>query len=222
MPEDIDQYTQVQSEVRLAHDVMQKLKAGAKAENVEATAELTEKDDNSKSENKTYPVRIVNHRVVFAVPQTGGAVTLQELRDGQLVTLKGVPSPSSPDIQVTLARAEEAQKNAEDRLRKITDNLDRSAREVIARKSSPGDSLRRLVGFAGPTQIRHIILPDLPVDPDKPQEGTRSDRCTTCHLGIDRHSYDRTALAEFGRVPEGAQRRLRIARNHLRGAHQER
>ena len=41
-------------------------------------------------------------------------------------------------------------------------------------------------GFASPTKIKQIWLPDLTIDYGGFKDVPRYDRCTTCHLGIDR------------------------------------
>ena len=48
---------------------------------------------------------------------------------------------------------------------------------------------------APPTKIQQISLPDLTINYNF-KEVPRYDRCTTCHQGIDRIGYDKTANGE--------------------------
>src|ERR1700678_2523708 len=75
VPEDVEDFHRLEDDVRLAREVVQKVRAAPGARDaqpsevvvVDATAELTETDENgkvTKSEKKTYPARIVDNRVV--------------------------------------------------------------------------------------------------------------------------------------------------------------
>src|SRR5207247_4383797 len=65
------------------------------------------------------------------------------------------------------------------------------------------DSLRDfpiLEGFSPPTKIQQYTLNDLPIDYSF-KFVTRYDRCTTCHLGLEKASFDKATLASLADDP---------------------
>jgi len=89
---------------------------------------------------------------------------------------------------------------AEEDLKKLNAATDRYAKVAAQRAWSVGDAFRALPildGFESPLKIKQIWLPDLTIDYSF-REVPRYDRCTTCHLGIDRAGLDRPALAKLG------------------------
>ena len=59
-------------------------------------------------------------------------------------------------------------------------------------------------GFASPTKIHQFTLNDLPIDYNF-KYVTRFDRCTTCHLGIDRPAYTKANLTQLTDDDVGSQ-----------------
>jgi mono/diheme cytochrome c family protein len=88
---------------------------------------------------------------------------------------------------------------AEDDLKKQTAAFDRLAKTTAQKRWKFGDTFRALPiidGFASPVKINQIWLPDLTIDYSF-KEVPRFDRCTSCHLGIDRGNYDKARLTEL-------------------------
>src|SRR6185312_11419792 len=53
-----------------------------------------------------------------------------------------------------------------------------------------------------PTKIKQLWLPDLTIDYGGFKDVPRYDRCISCHLGIDRGTFDHTSLTRLTRSPE--------------------
>ena len=63
-----------------------------------------------------------------------------------------------------------------------------------------GDRIRWLPildGFAPPVKIYQTFHDDLPIDYGGFRYVTRFDRCTTCHLGMDKPTYDKPVLSKL-------------------------
>ncbi len=107
-------------------------------------------------------------------------------------------------LPVTAVTSEVLKKKRED----LTRDRDRVARALAQKQAQYGEgsgfggflnrSLATLRGLpiidlaAPPTKIQQISLPELLINYNF-KEVPRYDRCTTCHLGIDRPGYDKTA-----------------------------
>ncbi len=94
-------------------------------------------------------------------------------------------------------KAENQLAAAQDQLRKMTDNFDRLAKLAAQKSWKTGDWFRALPiidGFASPFRIQQITLNDLTIEYGSFKDVPRYDRCTTCHLGIDRAAFDQVAL----------------------------
>jgi mono/diheme cytochrome c family protein/cbb3-type cytochrome oxidase cytochrome c subunit len=107
---------------------------------------------------------------------------------------------------------------AEDDLKRVTGIFDRFAKATAQKRWKFGDTFRALPivdGFASPEKIQQITLNDLTIDYGGFRDVPRYDRCTTCHLGIDRGIFDKAALTALGTVPEGLQNKLDEARKML-------
>ena len=75
-------------------------------------------------------------------------------------------------------------------------DYDRLRTLAAQKRWKTGDTVRSLPFlevFASPTRIQQTTHDDLPLDFSFRQV-TRIDRCTTCHLGIDRPDYDKNIL----------------------------
>jgi mono/diheme cytochrome c family protein len=89
---------------------------------------------------------------------------------------------------------------AEDNLKKLTAPFDRLAKATAQRRWKAGDALRDLPildAFESPTKINQIWLPDLTIDYSF-KDVPRFDRCTSCHLAIDRATFDKAELVKLG------------------------
>jgi mono/diheme cytochrome c family protein len=99
-----------------------------------------------------------------------------------------------------IAPAEKAIADADDQLKRVTGTFDRYAKLASSKNWTFGDTFRELPiidGFESPTKIKQIWLPDLTIDYSF-KDVPRFDRCTSCHLGIDRAAYTREALTSLG------------------------
>src|SRR5713101_2206012 len=125
--------------------------------------------------------------------------TLKELRGAQ-------------DAQT---KAEEALSKAEDNLKSVSGEFDRIAKAAAQKRWKLGDTIRNLPvldGFAAPTKIQQYTLTDLPIDYSF-KYVTRFDRCTTCHLALDRAAFTKGTLDELENAPEELENRLVEERN---------
>src|SRR5262249_52474241 len=105
-----------------------------------------------------------------------------------------------------------------DKLKKLNTDFDRVAKSAAQKRWGLGDAFRRLPvidAFASPYKIHQPTLEGLPTDSSS-KYVPRFDRCTTCHLGIDRPGYDKPTLAALAEVPEDLQDRLGRARELIR------
>jgi mono/diheme cytochrome c family protein len=127
--------------------------------------------------------------------------------------------PEGKDVEktISLKDTEEALSNAEDDLKKVTGEFDRYAKTTAQKTWKFGDTFRNwpiLDAFAAPTKISQIVLPELTIDYSF-KEVPRYDRCTTCHLGIDRAMFDRDALRALGHSPKGLEEKRQLAHDML-------
>ena len=122
-------------------------------------------------------------------------------------------------ITSQLADEERALSEAEDDLKKVSGAFDRFAKLAAEKRWKFGDAFRNLPildGFASPTRIDQIVLYDLPIEYGSFKEVTRYDRCTTCHLAIDRGTFDRKSLARLAHPADNLQDKLDKAREVLK------
>jgi mono/diheme cytochrome c family protein len=108
--------------------------------------------------------------------------------------------------------------DVEDALKKNTAEFDRLAKTAALKRWKKGDWFRNLPlidAFAAPTRIQQYTFNDLTIDYSFKQV-TRYDRCTSCHLGIDRAAFDKDALARLKEAPAEMSDRLKSAHNLLR------
>jgi mono/diheme cytochrome c family protein len=108
--------------------------------------------------------------------------------------------------------AAQALSRAEDELKKISGEFDRFAKATAQKRWKVGDTIRNLPildAFASPTRIQQYTLADYPIDYSF-KYVTRYDRCTTCHLGMDRPALARAALEKLvdEKASEDSQRKL--------------
>jgi mono/diheme cytochrome c family protein len=100
------------------------------------------------------------------------------------------------DAEARLARAEDAHK-------KQTEVFDRFVKLAVQKQGGLAYSIRQLPvidGFASPVKIQQYTLDELPIDYSF-KFVTRYDRCTTCHLGMEKATYDKATLAKLTADP---------------------
>jgi mono/diheme cytochrome c family protein/nitrate reductase cytochrome c-type subunit len=103
---------------------------------------------------------------------------------------------------------------AEDNLKKTTAVFDRFAKATAQKRWKFGDTFRKLPivdAFESPTKIKQLWLPDLTIDYGGFKDVPRYDRCVSCHLGVDRASFDKVVLESLTRRPEVVQKDLEKA-----------
>ncbi|HVS36581.1 MAG TPA: hypothetical protein VMS17_13535 [Gemmataceae bacterium] len=113
-----------------------------------------------------------------------------------------------------VAKAEKDLSDAQDALKKVTGNFDRFAKATVQKEWGLGDAFRSLPildAFESPTKIKQTVLADLPIEYGSFKYVTRYDRCTTCHLGIDRTGFDHRALTKLSRSESDAREARRKA-----------
>jgi len=106
--------------------------------------------------------------------------------------------------KVSLPAAEKALKEIEAKHKKVTGDFDRFVKQTALKTWTWKDSLRSmpvLDGFASPVKIKQSFHDDLPIDYGGFKYVTRYDRCTTCHLGIDKAGLDKSALTRLTMDP---------------------
>lgn len=133
---------------------------------------------------------------------------LEKRMDAAKAELDRIDKEFADKVRSKLEAPEKAFTDAEDALKKVTGTFDRFAKVAAQKDWTVADTIRALPildGFASPVKINQIWLPELTIDYSF-KEVPRYDRCTTCHLGIDRASYDRATLVRMG--DEGENRRL--------------
>lgn len=113
---------------------------------------------------------------------------------------------------VTLA--EKTLTDREDDLKKTNSAFDRFAKVAASRAWGVGDTIRNLPildGFAAPTKINQVWLADLTIDYGGFRDVPRYDRCTTCHLGIERGTFDKDMLRRLGNEDENRRLTTKVA-----------
>ncbi|MBY0526275.1 MAG: c-type cytochrome [Gemmataceae bacterium] len=102
-----------------------------------------------------------------------------------------------------LTDAEKEYADADDRLKELVGEFDRFHKLAEQKRWGFGDWFRQLPvldAFASPLRIQQYTLEELPINYSF-KYVTRYDRCTTCHMGIDRPGFSREALTELTEPP---------------------
>ncbi len=118
------------------------------------------------------------------------------------------------EITDKLTRAENDLSDAEDALKKLTGNFDRFAKQTVQKEWGFSDAFRSmpiLDAFESPTKIKQIVLADLPIEYGSFKYVTRYDRCTSCHLAVDRVGFDHRTLTKLTRSENDARETRRAA-----------
>ncbi len=115
--------------------------------------------------------------------------------------------PTLKDFELSLSQAE-------DEIKKVTAVFDRFGKVTAQKGWKLSDTIRAMPvidAFASPTRINQIGLPDLTIEYGSFKEVPRYDRCTTCHLGIDRATFDPESLRQITSVPPQLKDQLNTA-----------
>ena len=117
-------------------------------------------------------------------------------------------------VTAPVAKAENELSDAEDAEKKVAANFDRFAKLTVQKEWGLGDAFRALPildAFESPTKIKQIVLNDLPIEYGSFKYVTRYDRCTSCHLAIDRATFDHDTLTTLTRDEKAAREAMRQA-----------
>ena len=140
---------------------------------------------------------------------------------GELASAKDALDKADLDfknnVTIPLSEKKDRMDAAEDELKSATGAFDRFAKATAQKGWKYGDTLRSLPiidGFASPTKINQIVLNELPIDYSFKQV-PRYDRCATCHLGIDRGMFDKTALTALTQPQPELEKSLKLAKRLL-------
>ncbi len=137
-----------------------------------------------------------------------------ELKEAQ-ATIDATQQKYREEVRKQLEPLERDLANAEEDLKRITAPFDRFAKSTAQKTWTVYDSIRTLPildGFASPTRINQIHLNDLTIEYGSFKDVPRYDRCTTCHLGIERATFNRDKLDALSDEPYEANLRLRWTR----------
>jgi mono/diheme cytochrome c family protein len=116
--------------------------------------------------------------------------------------------------QETERQAEKALSDKEDELKKVAGEFNRFAKAAAQKSWKWGDAIRKLPvidGFASPVKIQQYTLNEYPIDYSF-KYVTRYDRCTTCHLGMERPTFTKAALTGLAHADQQQQDKLNTAR----------
>jgi cbb3-type cytochrome oxidase cytochrome c subunit len=120
--------------------------------------------------------------------------------------------------QVQVDAIEDPMTKAQSAWKKVTDKFDTQVKLAYYKQWGWGDWFRALPiidAFASPVKIQQITNNDIPIDYNF-KLVTRFDRCTTCHLGIDRPAYTKENLLGLTKVTPEEEKRLEEARKLLK------
>ena len=130
----------------------------------------------------------------------------KELNDAQKA-VDEADAEYKKNVTDPVAKAQNALSDAQDAEKKVAANFDRFAKLTVQKKWGLGDAFRALPiidAFESPTKIKQIVLADLPIEYGSFKYVTRYDRCTSCHLAVDRAGFDRTTLTKLTRTEQEA------------------
>ncbi len=133
--------------------------------------------------------------------------------------LDAIDQENKERVQSVVEGPEKDVAAAEDDMKRVAGAFERFSKVAAQKSWGFGDTFRALPildAFESPVKIKQIWLPDLTIDYSF-KEVPRYDRCTTCHLGIDRPAYTKEALVALGDEQENARLtgKLHEAKNML-------
>ena len=121
---------------------------------------------------------------------------------------------TSARVTDKVTKAENDLSDAEDAEKKLTGNFDRFAKQTVQKEWGFSDAFRSmpiLDAFESPTKIKQIVLADLPIEYGSFKYVTRYDRCTSCHLAVERVGFDHRTLTKLTRSENDARETRRAA-----------
>lgn len=120
------------------------------------------------------------------------------------IKLDKIDEETNTEVTQTLKEPLERVNQAQNELKQLTAEFDRYAKVTAQKRWKFGDwfrSLPILDAFESPTKIKQVWLPELTIDYGGFKDVPRYDRCISCHLGIERGSFDHAALTRLTRSP---------------------
>lgn len=189
--------------------VSQKARAEAKAQGLKADYDSKVSLYNIDIEKRDEAVGRKEHQAL--AEQAASRFRGVEGLKSELDTALGVVDAVNQKLEALRAQqkgADDRVSKAEQRLKTLTEEFDRFAKLAVKSQWTFGDRLRQfpvIDAFASPTKIQQTTLTDLPIDYNFKQV-TRFDRCTTCHLGIERKAFDKESLRSLREEPAAEQR----------------
>jgi mono/diheme cytochrome c family protein len=115
------------------------------------------------------------------------------------------------DAQANLAQLEKPLTDAADRLKQLNKRMDAFLKSASLKREGVGYWIRSMPvidAFARPTRIKQYVLDDLTIDYGTFRRVPRWDRCTTCHLGIEKPSFTRENLRSLADISPETQQKL--------------
>jgi mono/diheme cytochrome c family protein len=114
------------------------------------------------------------------------------------------------EVDAGTAEAQAKLSDADGNLKKVTADLDRLDKLAQQKRWKATDWLLSqpvLDAFNSPYRIQQYTLADYPIDYSF-KYVTRFDRCTTCHLGMEKANFERSALKSLVKPPQELQDNL--------------
>jgi cbb3-type cytochrome oxidase cytochrome c subunit len=195
---------------RDAHDTDYRMKKATFDSRMSYLDIWTEKVGNTPSAGERAKLERERDAMRKEIEDPGG------LRDKMLEAkraLDTVEKKYKDEVRSKLDDPEKRLSDAEDNLKKLTTVFDRFGKTAAQKQWGFGDTFRELPiidAFASPVKIQQTKLNDLTIDYSF-KDVPRFDRCTTCHLGIDRATFDRASLAALGGDPKNLAERMQKA-----------
>ncbi len=132
---------------------------------------------------------------------------LRERLTAAKIKLDEIEATMRRELREPLAAAERLLATREEEMKALTAVSDRFAKLAAQKAWTTADTFRALPiidGFESPIKINQIWLPDLTIDYGGFRDVPRFDRCTTCHLGIEKGTYTKEMLAKLGDEKESS------------------
>jgi mono/diheme cytochrome c family protein len=123
--------------------------------------------------------------------------------------LDKIDDQTRKEVLQPLDKPQQELNDALDKQKKLTAGFDRYAKVAAQKRWKLGDEFRRLPildAFESPTKIKQLWLPELTIDYGGFKDVPRYDRCISCHLGIERGTFDHASLTRLTRDPATIQK----------------
>ena len=118
------------------------------------------------------------------------------------------------EVTDKVSKADNDLADAQGDLKKLTGNFDRFAKQTVQKEWGFSDVFRSMPivdAFESPTKIKQIVLADLPIEYGSFKFVTRYDRCTSCHMAVERVGFDHRTLTKLTRSENDAREARRAA-----------